>query len=293
MKILLTGASGMLAAAVIPVLERAGHRVVKTDRYPRLPGTSEMDITDLEGVCRNIERESPGYVFHLAAETDVDLCEKDPDHAFEVNARGTENVARAAREAGAKFLYVSTGSVFNGEKDEPYTELDRPDPVSIYGRSKLEGESIVQGLFSEYFILRTAWLIGGWQIDKKFVYKIVQKILKGEKHLVAVSDRFGSPTFTRDFAGNLLNVIDTGKYGIYHMTNRGSCSRYEMATRIVEYMGRKNEVEVKPVPFEDFPHLAPRGRSQVLANHMLDKLGLNNMPYWYRSLEIYISENIK
>ena len=177
MKVLITGASGMLASGIIPVIAGEGHEIVQADKDPRLPGMVALDVTDPEAVTRIMEEENPDYVFHLAAETDVDLCEKEPEHAFAVNTHGTENVARVCKKSGARLLYISTGLVFDGKKTEPYTELDETNPISVYGRSKLEAEAIVEGLFEEYFIFRTAWMIGGWEIDKKFVYKIIQKIL--------------------------------------------------------------------------------------------------------------------
>jgi len=219
------------------------------------------------------------------------FAKKKPDHAFKVNTFGTEHMVKACKEFDSGLLYISTGAVFDGKKEIPYIENDDPDPLSIYGKSKLEGEKAVIGVLDKYFIMRAGWMVGGWELDKKFVYKIVQQIKEGKKELVVVSDKFGSPTFTKDFASNLLNVIENGEYGLYHMANKGSCSRHEMAMKIVEYMGLSGKVKVNPVTSDKFPLPAPRPRSAVMENQKLNTLGLNNMPFWETSLEAYIKEN--
>ncbi len=281
----------MLAAAVIPKLIADDHKVIPTDSRPRLPEHLKLDITDFAKVKALIFHETPDYVFHLAAETDVDLCQKNPDHAFRVNTLGTENMALLCQQEGIPLLYISTAGVFGGQKREPYSEFDVPNPVNIYGESKWQGELIVRDLLDQYFIIRAGWMVGGWEIDKKFVYKIVQQINEGRKELRVVSDKFGSPTFTKDFANNLMNVIDTKRYGLYHMTNKGTCSRYEMAVKIVEFMGAKKRVKVTPIDSSQYPLPAPRSDSECLRNYKLDLLGLNGMPPWEKSLEEYIKIN--
>ncbi|MDD5633966.1 MAG: sugar nucleotide-binding protein, partial [Candidatus Omnitrophica bacterium] len=124
-----------------------------------------------------------------------------------------------------------------------------------------------------------------------FVYKIVQQLKQGKKEILAVSDKFGTPTFTRDFAANLIDVINCGQYGIYHMANKGTCTRYDMAVKIVESMGLDREVKVTPVCSDRFPLPAPRARSEMIENYNLESIGLNNMPYWQDSLDEYIRAN--
>ncbi|MFH1395271.1 MAG: dTDP-4-dehydrorhamnose reductase [Candidatus Omnitrophota bacterium] len=290
MKILVTGAAGMLAAEVVPMLLARGHEVVQTDINQRIPDIEALEVRDKAKVLEKIKKEKPDYVFHLAAETDVDLCEKDQDHAYIVNAFGTENIVLACKEFGAKLLYISTGAVFEGTKGI-YTEYDTVNPINVYGRSKLEGEKIVQNVLSDYFIIRAGWMVGGWDLDKKFVYKIVQQLKQGRKDLIAVDDKKGTPTFTKDFAANLMNVINSERFGLYHMANKGACSRYDMALKIVEYMGLSKEITVKPVSSAYFPLPAPRASSEAMRNYKLDMLGLNNMPCWEESLEQYIKLN--
>ena len=134
-------------------------------------------------------------------------------------------------------------------------------------------------------------MVGGWEIDKKFVYKIVQQLKEGKKELQVVADKFGSPTFTKDFAKNFMNIIQTGRYGHYHLTHKGSCSRYDIAVKIVEFMGLADKVKVNPIDSGQFPLPAPRADSEKMRNYKLDLLGLNNMPSWEDSLRDYIKTN--
>lgn len=290
-KIFITGASGMLAADVIPKLIAEKYEVIQTDACPRMPEISKLDITNYDKVQEAVQRVQPDYIFHLAAETNVDLCEQKPDHAFKVNTLGTENIALVCQNGNIPLLYVSTAGVFFGDKQEPYTEFDIPKPANVYGESKLQGEFIVKNLLSKYFIVRAGWMVGGWEIDKKFVYKIVQQLKEGKKELQVVADKCGSPTFTKDFANNLIDIINSKRYGLYHMTNQGSCTRYDIAVKIVEYMGLNDEVKINPINSAQYPLPAPRANSEKMCNYRLDLLGLNHMPHWQDSLEEYIKTN--
>ena len=293
MKILLTGAAGMLAAEVVPVLTRSGHEIVKTDKNLRLPDIEALDVTCGDEVIKRAGEVRPDYIFHFAAETDVDLCEKESAHAFKSNTLGTENMVKACEKTGAKLVYISTGAVFDGKKDTPYVESDTPNPVNVYGESKLRGEKIIQTALNEYVIIRAGWMVGGWELDKKFVYKIVQQIKSGKKELMAVSDKFGTPSFTADFAAGIMPIVSSGEYGVYHMVNNGTCTRYDMAVKIVEYMGLSDSVAVQPVDSSKFPLPAPRARSEMLENRRMKQMGIDNMPRWEDSLKEYIVKNVK
>ncbi len=291
MRIILTGASGMLASDVVPKLKQQRHEVVGCDIAPRDAAVKKIDVAELKGIRAFVKEHQPDYFFHFAAETDVDRCEKEPDHAYRVNTIGTENIALVCQEFQIPLLYISTAGVFGGEKPEAYTEFDHPNPANVYGHSKLQGEVIVRQLLTKFFIIRAGWMVGGWAIDKKFVYKIVQQIKEGKKELRVVNDKFGSPTFTKDFANNLMNVIETGRYGIYHMTNKGSCSRYDIAVKIVEIFGLQKKVKVLPISSAEYPLPAPRARSEMMHNYHLELIGLNKMPHWEDSLKEYILTN--
>ena len=291
MKVLVTGAGGMLGASVVDVLRDDGaHQIVTTGRNAGGATDIVMDVRDWSAVTAVVADVRPELVIHLTAETDVDRCEREPDHAYATNAFGTENVVMACREHEATLTYVSTANVFDGEKVEPYTEYDVPGSINAYGKSKLAGERIVTRILDRYYIFRSGWMVGGWEIDKKFVYKIVQ-LCRTEKELKVVDDKFGSPTFTRDFTATMIAVVATRRYGLYHLTNKGTASRWEIACEIVRLLGKEGDIEVSPVSSAQFPLPAPRPRSEMLRNLKLELLGLNTMPEWRESLRQYINEN--
>jgi dTDP-4-dehydrorhamnose reductase len=288
MKILLTGAAGMLANDVCRMLSLNKYILIKTDINQRECDIQLLDVRKLDDVMSFVESCAPDFIFHFAAETDVDLCEQKPDHAFITNTLGTENMALAALRFNIPMLYISTGNVFDGKKPEPYTEFDQPNPISVYGKSKYEGEKIICNLLNRYFIIRAGWMIGGWKLDNKFVFKIMIQLEEGKKELTAVNDKFGSPTFTFDFANNLLSVIFRGRFGLYHMTNVGMASRFQIACEVVRILKLEDSVKVNPVNSAHFPLPAPRVRSEAMINYKLNLLGLNGMPEWEKSLKKYI-----
>ncbi len=175
MKILATGAAGMLGSALCPVLKRKNHEVLVTDLFPTNDGIECLDVRNFKQVEELVESAEPDIVLHLAAETDVDKCELEPDHAFKTNTLGTLNVSLICQKRNIEMVYISTIGVFYGDKLEPYTEFDNPRPINIYGQSKLEGEKIVQNLLSRYYIIRAGWMVGGGpKKDKKFIGKIIK-----------------------------------------------------------------------------------------------------------------------
>ena len=290
MNVLVTGAAGMLGAAVVDMLRANQCDIVATGKSVRGEAAIEMDIQDWRAVRAVVGEHKPDLVIHLAAETNVDRCEQEPDHAYAINAFGTENIVRACGEQGVVMTYVSTANVFDGEKREPYTEYDVPGSVNVYGRSKRAGECIVEESLDRYFIFRAGWMVGGWEIDKKFVRTIVQ-LCREKDELKVVDDKFGSPTFTADFATHMMTVVESGRYGLYHLANRGTASRWEIAKEIVKNLHKVGQVEVLPISSAEFPLPAPRPRSEMLRNLKLELLGLDQMPHWKDALRAYIDEN--
>lgn len=287
LKALVTGANGMLADALCPLLKKRGYIVYATDLVSNA-NISKLDVRNLKDVMDFIKLRKPNIVLHLAAETDVDKCELNKNHAYETNAKGTENMAVVCKEFDIPLVYISTGAVFDGEKAGGYTELDEPNPISVYGKSKLKGEEAVLSALTKYYIVRAGWMIGGYNKDKKFVWKIIQ-LLKTKKEIPVVTDKIGSPTFTRDFAKGLLDIMLTGKYGVYHCVNKGICSRFDIAKKIVEYI-KIEDVILKPVTSEIFPLPAPRGKTEALINYNLSCMGMDNMRPWQEALREYIEE---
>ncbi len=196
----LTGASGVVGSEMRPILIREGFDVSSIDI--RAAGDVRfLDVRDGAQVNEFVQEAEPDIAIHLAAEIDVDRCEIEPDHAYRTNTLGTWNVALACQRCNIPMAYVSTAGVFDGMKSEPYTEFDSPNPVNVYGRSKLEGEKIVQRLLSKFFIVRAAWMIGGGPTkDTKFVGKIISQLKDGTKQLRAVNDKIGSLTYALDFS---------------------------------------------------------------------------------------------
>lgn len=288
MKILVTGSEGMVGSALCPTLRHLGHEVMATDLRPTTAACHMLDVRDARQVAGVVAAAKPDYVIHLAAETNVDRCEEEPLHAYATNAVGTEYVTLACRQRDIRLLYVSTAGVFDGAKSSPYVELNRPNPVNVYGRAKLAGEYAVQQL-RRYLIVRAGWMVGGAERDKKFAGKILQ-LLEERNALQVVTDKIGSPTFTEDFSKGIAALIETEHTGIFHMANRGVCSRYQFACQLVEYLGRK-DVTITPVTSEAFPLPAPRAASEALENGRLQALGMNIMPTWQEGLRRYVQQH--
>lgn len=287
MKILVTGAAGMLGNALCPELMQRKHEVLATDLAPVDEGIEYLDVRSYKQVEEFVDRIKPDMVMHLAAETDVDKCELEPDHAFLTNTIGTQHVTLLCQKRSIMMVYISTIGVFYGDKPEPYTEFDSPNPINVYGRSKLEGEKIIQSLLDRYYIVRAGWMVGGGpKRDKKFVAKIIKKINEGTE-LKAVNDKVGSPTYTVDFSKCLADLIETGYHGLYHCTNKGFGSRFDVAEKIVDFLGR-SDVTVEPVSSAYFPLPAARARSEMSRNYKLELLGMDTTRNWEDALKEYI-----
>jgi dTDP-4-dehydrorhamnose reductase len=281
-RMLVTGAGGMVGSYVTDVFH--DYDVVLTDR---VEGFRKLDVRDPAAVMKAMDDMRPDVVLHLAAATDVDRCELEPDWAYHTNAIGTQNVALACQTYGVILIYISTAGVFWGDKPEPYIEFDLPKPANIYGQSKLAGEQIISSLLQRYYMVRAGWMIGGSRKDKKFVGKITRLILEGKNPLHAVTDKLGSPTYGKDLLAGIRRLLATDYYGLYHMVNEGCCSRYDVALAIREILERPG-VEIAPVSSAHFPLPAPRARSEAMRNLKLELLGLNSMRPWQDALREYV-----
>jgi dTDP-4-dehydrorhamnose reductase len=259
------------------------YELVLTD----LAGKTSVDVRERDAVRSAILEARPDVVLHLAAATDVDRCEIEPEWARLSNSVGTENVALACREAGAELVYVSTGSVFSGEKADAYVESDQPGPINVYAATKLDGERIVTAMLPRAYIVRAGWMIGGGAVDTKFVGKMAGFIAAGRTPLRAVDDTYGTVTYARDLLGGIRRLVATGKYGLYHMGNAGSCSRYDVALAIVDALGRK-DIVVERAGSAAFPVPAPRPRSEAIRSERLQALGIEQRP-WQDALREYVT----
>jgi len=273
MRILVTGAAGMLGHDLVPVLSRS-HQVRGID-------LGDLDITDRTAVAGFIRAERPEVVIHTAAYTNVDAAETDPAPAKAVNSRGAENVASACRETGARMILISTDYVFDGEKRAPYLESDRPNPVNEYGRSKLEGEILARRALPTVTVVRTAWLYGAG--GENFITKILAGAGKASR-LQVVSDEVGSPTWTVDLSSALNRLIECGVSGpLYHLAGAGACSRYEFATELFSLLGIK-DCRLEPVGKESFPTPARRPAYSVLSSERLGLENIEPLRHWREAL---------
>jgi dTDP-4-dehydrorhamnose reductase len=279
MRVLITGANGQLGQDIVKVFEKQqGFTVLGT-------GRAALDITDADQCNQIMNTFKPDAVIHCAAYTAVDQAEAEPDKAFIVNAVGTRNLAVAAEKNNAKFCYISTDYVFDGNASTPYNEYDNTNPSGVYGKSKRAGEILTQSLCSKYFIVRTSWVFGKY--GNNFV-KTMLKIAKEKNNLKVVNDQIGSPTYTFDLAVFILQLISTEQYGIYHASNSGFCSWYEFAQAIFEETG--TEISLEPCTTNEFPRPAPRPKYSVFDKMFIRINGFNEFRHWREALKEFLAK---
>jgi dTDP-4-dehydrorhamnose reductase len=278
MRVLLTGAGGQLGHELVSAFSGSGHDLVSCDR-------SMLDVTDREHVVQAIGRVGPDAVVHAAAWTDVDGCEADPDRAFAVNALGTRHVAEAARLTGARVCYVSTDYVFDGSAGRPYTEWDSPNPLSVYGRSKLGGEAVLGPTDT---VVRTSWVCG--RHGRNFVKTVLARARQGQQ-LTVVDDQHGCPTFADDLAGAVCRLVTARLPGTFHVTNQGPTTWYGFARDVVAAAGLDAGL-VSPVATKELqpPRRAPRPAYAVLDNAALRLSGERLLPDHHEPLERLVKE---
>lgn len=244
-----------------------------------------MDITDQKSVIKVIREFQPDGILHLAALTDVDRCEREPDLAWRINVESTRVLAYQCRLAGIRLVYISTGQVFNGLKTSPYLEQDEPDPVNFYGRTKRDGEIAILNLVPLSYIIRTAWLIGGGRDENKFVPNLIKK-MQSEREISVVDDKCGSPTLAIDLAPAIWQLITRYSPGTYHLTNTGSASRYQMALTIRQFL--QLQTVIRPVSSDIFHLPAVRPDHEILSSIHLGQPGFPVLPDWETSLIHYL-----
>ncbi len=270
MKILVTGAAGQLGLELAEILPERGHEVAALAR-------KELDIADAGSVERAVEEHSPDLLVNAAAYTNVDGCETDLETAYAVNAEGPRNLAQSCERWGIELLHVGTNYVFDGRGGRPYEPFDPPNPISAYGRTKLAGEEHVMRLTNRWYLVRSAGVYGR---GHNFV-RTMLRVAKERDTLKVKEDEFISPTYARDLAEGIAEIIETGCYGLYHVTNSGSCSWYEFAREIFDLAGVG--VEVVPVPGSEYPLPAARP-----ANGVLSPLGGPKLRHWREALAEYL-----
>ena len=310
MKVLVTGVAGQLGHDVMNELAKRNYEGIGSDIASAYSGAAngtavtrmpyvQMDITDPEAVDQVITELAPDVVVHCAAWTAVDLAEDEDkqEKVHQVNGVGTENIAAACKKADCKMVYISTDYVFDGQGTAPW-EPDCTDyrPLSVYGRTKLEGEKAVAGQLEKYFIVRIAWVFG---VNGKNFIKTMLNLGKTHDQIRVVSDQIGTPTYTFDLARLLVDMIETDKYGYYHATNEGGyISWYDFTTEIfrqaaelghTEY-GRES-LKVIPVTTEEYGiSKAARPFNSRLDKSKLAANGFEPLPVWQDALSRYLQE---
>jgi len=277
-KILITGGNGQLGRSLCSILKGTDIEVIATD-------TDTLDICDFKQAEELVLKHKPDTIINCAAYTAVDKCETDVANAERINADGAGNLAIAAEMAGAQIVQVSTDYVFDGNAMRPYTEEDKANPQSVYGRTKLAGEKAVTENCTRYFIVRTAWLYG----DGNNFVKTMLGLADKTDCIKVVNDQYGTPTSSLELARMILHIIPSGQYGIYHGTCEGETNWYGFACEIMKQAGK--DVKVMPVATEEYmknKEAATRPAYSVLENKKLNSMGSYRMKEWKEALTEYM-----
>lgn len=276
MRVLVTGSNGQLGYDVVEELKLYNIEYCAATR-------SDFDLCNFSATEKFIVAYYPDIVIHCAAYTAVDKAEDEEELCRVVNAGGTENIATICKKINAKMLYISTDYVFDGTKDGYYEVNDMPNPINVYGQTKLEGEHVVQKILDKYFIVRISWVFGAH--GNNFV-KTMLRLGKERKEINVVSDQIGSPTYTKDLAKLLVNMIQTDKYGIYHATNEGECSWAEFAEEIFKVAGINAKVNY--ITTNEYPTKAKRPRNSKMSKYRLHCNGFQALDGWRNAIKRYI-----
>ncbi len=278
MKVLVTGVKGQLGYDVVKRLNELNIEAKGVD-------IDDFDLTDESAVMAGISAYDPDAIIHCAAYTAVDRAEDDQDICYHVNVNGTKNVALAAKKLNAKMIYISTDYVFEGVGDNFYETEDKKAPQSVYGKTKSLGEDEVFNLLKKHFIVRISWVFG---INGNNFVKTMLRLGNEREELNVVSDQIGSPTYTRDLAVLLCDMVQTEKYGIYHATNEGICSWAEFAEEIMK-LGNRN-TKINYITSDQYPAKAKRPFNSRMSKDKLEENGFNRLPHWRDALKRYIDE---
>jgi len=274
MKILVTGAEGMLGQDLCPIFEDEDYEVVETNK-------NTLDVTNEIQVNNIIKKENPDILIHCAAYTNVDEAEKNSDTVALINVKGTENIAKACAKNDIIMVYISTDYVFDGENNSPYMPNDKPNPINNYGLTKFQGEQMIQKYCEKYYIVRTSWLFG--HHGKNFIETMLS--LSDKSEIKVVDDQFGCPTWTVDLSDGILNLLQNEEeFGIYHICGKTPTTWYDFAKEIFMQAGKN--VNLIPCKTKDFPRPANRPKYSVMNS---ENFKIN----WKKSLKKYLELRIE
>ena len=288
-RIYCAGSGGMLGEAIYQVFNEK-YDLFTSDIIISKESENYLDFRNFDEYKKQVLDFKPNFLFHIGALTDLEFCEKNPEETYITNTLSVENAAIIANEMKIPLIYISTAGIFDGNKDT-YDDWDQPRPLCHYARSKFAGEELVKSLCSHYFIFRAGWMMGGGQKkDKKFINKIYAQILNGKEEIFVVDDKFGTPTYTIDFAKNIEVFLNTQYWGVYNMVCEGVTSRYEVCSEMLNLLNLNNKIKLKKVNSDFFKkeYFAPRPKSERLVNTKLNLRSLNVMRDWKICLKEYL-----
>ena len=293
-KIFLSGVGGMLGQAFYNIF-KDDYKLMCTDIDVNEEWLNYLDFRNFEDYYKEVTNFKPDYLFHIGAHTNLEYCEKNINDAYKTNTISVDHAISISNELDIPLLYISTAGIFDGNQDT-YNDWDKPNPISIYGKSKFYSEENIISQSKNFLILRAGWMMGGGiQKDKKFVNKIINQLLNGKKEIFIVNDKMGTPTYTLDFAKNAKLLIENNKLGLFNLVCRGNTSRYEVAKEILKILNLETKIKINKVNSSYFKkeYFALRPKSENLINLKLQLLSMDIMRDWKESLEEYLNENYK
>jgi dTDP-4-dehydrorhamnose reductase len=291
-KIFITGANGMLGTTLQDIINTQDFLLTDKDLSENI---KFCDIRDLAYTTKIINEYQPDIILNFAALVDLEYCEQEKDDCYLTNTIAAIHLFNLAKDLNIPYVFISTAGIFGNDK-EFYTEEDKPNPLSTYGKSKYYMEQLLLNQnYSKYWIFRAGWMMGGGpDKDKKFVNKIMRQVKSGVKELFVVDDKLGVPTYTKDFASSILKHIEEElPYGLYNMVSQGEASRYETAVAINEYLNLGLTVNKVDSDYYKEEYFAPRPYSEKLINKSLNDLERNYMRNWKVCLQEYLNEFFK
>lgn len=278
-KIWITGSKGQVGKAI--------RKLAKANDYSVYSSDKDLDITDVNEVNSYVKAYRPNVIINCAGITDLKTCEEDPYDAYRVNAIGARNLAAAAQAIGAKFIQMSTDDVFDGTNQAALNEFDAVNPITVYGKSKLAGETLVRELNPKHIIIRSSWIYGNG--SNNFVSQLLKRA-ETESTIQIPNDQFSCPTSANELAKCILKLIETNEYGVFHASCEGVVSRYQFAKKIIEYAGLADKVSIEPVIATAINKgIVDRSRYTILDNMMLKLTGAYEMPNWELALAEYMN----
>jgi dTDP-4-dehydrorhamnose reductase len=278
MKVLVTGSAGMLAKDLIPLLSERGHEVLA-------PPEDKLDITNVIVVKDVADKLAPELIINCAAYTNVDGAEKQEHQALMVNGLGVQNLCLLCKEHDIPLVHFSTDYVFDGTKPGPYTIYDQTNPINAYGRSKLLGEKYILWLLTKFYLIRTSWLFG---LQGKNFIETMLELGQKQKQVSVVNDQRGCPTWTRHLAEATIALVETGRHGIYHVTNSEPTTWFDFTKEIFRLSGINTAV--MPITTEQFPRPAKRPLNSMLEHFPLKEVIGRDMPSWKEALKEYLAQ---